>query len=401
MVFPANGCSCLPFLHFYPLARTRTLDGMTEVIDLRRAEDPRDVVHRVCHALAEGELVVLPTETQYTIVGSALNSEAVTKLSHVRAGQSLDLVLRSAEESRDYWVSPPAVIEKLSRRCWPGPVVLAVDSTAVGGLFTRLPESTQNLWSNSAVRFRIPAAPIWNEIQRLTPAPLVALADANSADAPPHEPGQCANYFGDSAALMVTDGACRYGENVTVVHAGADNGWTVQTPGIVSTRNVGRLASEVYLFVCTGNTCRSPMAEALFRQMLSERLRCPADELMDYGFLVISAGLAASIGAPASYEAVELLKERGIDLREHESQPLTEQLLMQADHVYTMTRQHRDAILAERPDLRDRVRLLSSSNRDVSDPIGRGPETYRECLEEIQHELQLILNQLPSKGNCA
>lgn len=374
---------------------------MTEVIDLRRAEDPRDVVHRVCHALADGQLVVLPTETQYTIVGSALNSQAVERLSQVRQGQAIDLVLRSAEESRDYWVNPPPVIEKLSRRCWPGPVVLSMESSSVGGLFSRLPATTRDLWHDSAVRFRIPAAPIWNEIQRLTPAPLVSLSDGVSTASPPHDPAQCPQYFGDSAALLVDDGACRYGENATVVHASSDSSWTVQVPGIVSARNVGRLASEVYLFVCTGNTCRSPMAEALFRHMLAERLQCPPDELMDFGYLVISAGLAAAIGSPASPESIELLKDRGIDLREHESQPLTEQLLIQADRIYTMTRHHRDAILAERPDLHDRVRLLSSTGGDVSDPIGGGPEVYRACLNEIQQELQWILDQLPSKAKPA
>jgi len=384
-----------------PRATNRVTAGMTEVIDLRRAEDPRDVVHRVCHALADGQLVVLPTETQYTIVGSALNSQAVEKLSKVRQGQAIDLVLRSADESRDYWVNPPAVIQKLSRRCWPGPVVLSMESAAVGGLFAQLPTSTRDLWHDSAVRFRIPAAPIWNEIQRLTPAPLVSLSDRVESDSPPHSPAQCSQVFGDTAALLVDDGACRYGENTTVVHASSNSSWSVQVPGIVSARNVGRLASEVYLFVCTGNTCRSPMAEALFRHMLAERLQCPADELMDYGYLVVSAGLAASIGAPASPEGIELLKDQGIDLREHESQPLTEQLLVQADHIYTMTRHHREAILAERPDLHDRVRLLNSSGSDVSDPIGGGPEVYRACLAEIQQELQSILDQLPSRAKPA
>src|SRR5690606_38607488 len=101
----------------------------------------------------------------------------------------------------------------------------------------------------------------------------------------------------------------------------------------VSERMLARLAGEVYLFVCTGNTCRSPMAEALFRKMLADRLECREDELMDHGFVVISAGLAAYKGAPAAPESLEILRREGIDLSAHESQPVTEELLFHCDHI--------------------------------------------------------------------
>ncbi|MEQ9068753.1 MAG: hypothetical protein RLO18_18610, partial [Gimesia chilikensis] len=60
----------------------------------------------------------------------------------------------------------------------------------------------------------------------------------------------------------------------------------------------------MYLFVCTGNTCRSPMAEGLFRKLLSDKLGCQEDELSDRGYIVASAGLAAAMGAPPSPEGV-------------------------------------------------------------------------------------------------
>jgi protein-tyrosine phosphatase len=168
----------------------------------------------------------------------------------------------------------------------------------------------------------------------------------------------------------------------------------VEKIGVVSERMLARLAGEVYLFVCTGNTCRSPMAEALFRKMLSDRLKCREDELLDRGFVVISAGLAAYKGAPASPEAVELLGDEGMDLSGHESQPVTEELLLHCDRIFTMTRSHREALLSAFPELAGQVRLLSPQGRDVSDPIGAGMEEYVRCRDEIASALEDLLDEI-------
>ncbi|MEQ9066315.1 MAG: hypothetical protein RLO18_06300, partial [Gimesia chilikensis] len=78
----------------------------------------------------------------------------------------------------------------------------------------------------------------------------------------------------------------------------------------------------------------------------------------------------------------------------HERQPLTERLLDQSDHLYTMTQGHRSAILAERPDLAETVRLLSPNGKDISDPIGGGYQCYVDCKQEIENFLKTIVTQL-------
>ena len=78
------------------------------------------------------------------------------------------------------------------------------------------------------------------------------------------------------------------------------------------------------LLVCTGNTCRSPMAEAICRDMVAKRLGCPTDEMEDRGVIVTSAGIAAMMGGRASPEAVEMMSAMGLDLAGHETQPLSE-----------------------------------------------------------------------------
>ncbi len=148
------------------------------------------------------------------------------------------------------------------------------------------------------------------------------------------------------------------------------------------------------LFVCTGNTCRSPMAEVLCRKMLAERLNCDPEEVSKHGIEVASAGIAADYGLPASAEAVELLAAEGVDLTAHQSQPLTQSLLERSDHVYTLTRHHRDIIVAHRPELQDRVSVLGRDGRDIPDPIGGDLAIYRECKDVIEANLKPIVDDL-------
>lgn len=137
------------------------------------------------------------------------------------------------------------------------------------------------------------------------------------------------------------------------------------------------------------------MAEAIFRKLLAERLNCSPCGVADRGFFVASAGLAAGYGMPAAAESLALAEEFGLDLASHRSRPLTDDLLDRADYVVAMTAGHRDSILAVRPDLADRVHLLSREGLDIADPIGGGPAEYERCRAEIERELLVLLEHLP------
>ena len=371
---------------------------MSNIVDIRNADDSRDVIYRAVQLLSEGELVAFPTETVYVVAADALNSSGVEKLLELfdlapEENRGCVLGIKGMQQALDYIPHMSLLGGKLARRCWPGPVTIQYHLSHQEGLLNSLPPETRTAVSvNDDVALRTPAHDVILEALRLMPAPLVLSPESNS-DVLTTTVDEVQSRFGEKVSLIVDDGSCRYGQPSTVVRVTNDQ-WKVIRPGVVTESMLARLVSEVYLFVCTGNTCRSPMAEGLFRKFLAERLQCTEEELFDRGFVVESAGLAAAIGVPASPKSIEITQMRGVDLRAHASQPLTDRLLEQADHIYTMTQSHRDSILATRPDVSDRLDLLSRESEDISDPIGGGNSEYETCEQEIEKNIRVILDEM-------
>ena len=367
------------------------------VIDIRNAEDGRDVVHRAVQALAEGQLVALPTETVYGLAASACRADAVERLLDVKGRSSdapLALGIKSAEEATDFVPDMPPLARRLARRCWPGPITLVVENRHRDALTRQLPERVrQAVTPNGAIGLRVPANDMAQDVLRMLSGPIV-LTSANRSGQPDAITAEdVVAALGSDVSLVLDDGPCRYGQPSSVVRI-KDNHFEVLREGVVGETTLRRLASLMVLFVCTGNTCRSPMAELMMRAQLAKCLGCKIEDLENRGVMVLSAGVAAAPGCPPTSEASQVMRERGLDLTRHEAQPLTDQLVRHADVILTMTQSHLQSIVERWPHAADRAYMLLPDRRDVADPIGQTVVAYRDCAEQLAAGVEHHANRL-------
>lgn len=367
------------------------------VIDVRSAEDPRDVVHRAVQAISEGGVVAFPTETVYGLAARALDTSAVGRLLDIKgrpANNPLALAIRGSDELSDYVPDASPLARRLARRCWPGPVTLVLDDSHPESLIWQLPSAVQRAVSpDKTVGLRVPGHSLILDVLRMIAGPVVLTSANRSGEPEASSAAEIVETFGDEVALVLDDGPCRYGQPSSVVRVRGDD-YEVLRVGAVPEPTLRRLAGPMVLFVCTGNTCRSPMAEAMFRKMAAEKLGVAPDCLEEQGWSVMSAGVAAMTGGQASDLAVTVMAQRGVDLRAHEAQPVSEALVRYADYIFTMTPSHRQAIVLQWPEASDRTTTLAADGCEIFDPIGGPIERYQDCADQIQTELMKRIEQL-------
>jgi len=368
----------------------------TRTVVIADPDSEEAAIQEAAAALADGRLVVFPTETVYGLGASAACAEAVEALSRLKERSSakpFTLHLASPAEAGTHAGPLPTVARRLARKAWPGPLTLVVpDRRPAEGRRPDLVETA--VYRDGTVGLRCPDEAVASAILASAGVPVVATSANLRGHASPHRADDALADLRNRVDLVVDAGATPLTKPSTVVRVGEDDSWEVLREGALAAHRVAGLARTRVLFVCTGNMCRSPMAVGLARRRLAERLGCRPEELAGRGIEIGSVGTAAAAGSGPSENAVRAARRLGVDLRAHRTRPMTVDTLRAADYIWVMTRQHRQAVTRTAPEVAPRVSLLDPAGGDIEDPIGGDLDRYCLCARRLDEALAERLQEV-------
>jgi len=369
----------------------------TKVIKLDAAKVDLAGVLEAAALIDAGGLVAFPTETVYGIA-CRVKFDSLTRLNNLKKrapGKHYTLHIGQKNDIQKYVPIIGLRAQKLIEKAWPGPLTLVfeLNEQDIDKQRKNLNEEVfASLYRDNSIGIRCPDHAIASTLLQITRHPVVA-PSANMADqAPATNAEQVLAQFSGKIELLLDAGPCKYKKSSTVAKI-SQKGLVILRAGVYTQEELAAMSEIKFLFVCTGNTCRSPMAVGIFRKYLAKKLNCEVDHLDKAGYKVNSAGVLDINGSPASIEAIAACATRGIDIKAHRSRKLSRELIEQSDVIYTMGQIHREQITSLSPGAASKCVLLAE-NEEIPDPIGQSQQFYQNCAELIEKAIKKRIGEL-------
>ena len=353
----------------------------TKIIEVDPQFPDIKVIADCARVIRQGGLVIFPTETVYGIAADFGNPRAMKRLREVKKRDEekpFSILISQRGLISNYTSMKAPIVYKLIDAFWPGPLTMIVPAKE----------------EHKTIGIRMPdhkiALMLVQESQSTIAAP-----SANTRGSDP--PTTCREALRDLDGLVdlaIEGGPAKIGIGSSVVDLTRPHP-TIIREGSITQADIDRVAKiKTILFVCTGNSCRSVMAEFMLKKMIQNR-----DDVE-----VLSAGTGVFVNARASAETISVLRDEGIDATGHLSQAVNSMLLKKADLIFVMTRLHRQHVLERVPEVEKRVYLLKEftnspgggfhNDIDIPDPIGQTHQAYRQCLGIIAEAVERIVKLL-------
>ena len=370
----------------------------TEILKIQDRQNGIEAIKRAAECVNSGGLVVFPTETVYGIA-CKVEQKSLARLDEVKkrdTDKRYTLHIADKDKLSDFVPSLTLPEKKLVKNAWPGPltIVFQVDKKDIDLLKKKLgPETVELLYADNTIGIRCPENNIARELLKLCNFPVVA-PSANAAGKEPATNAKQAAEQLDGLVDMVLDaGPCKYKKSSTVVKVSAA-GFSILREGVYSEKQIRKMLTVNIIFVCTGNTCRSPMAEGFAKKALAQKLGCSnIDQLEQMGYKIASCGVMAMNGIGASAESIKFCASKGVDIAGHRSQRLDAELLREADYIFTMSADHKNDIMSISPEAGEKCMLLEGRS-NINDPIGAGYEVYKACGVTIEKAVNKRISEL-------
>ena len=343
---------------------------MTATVVRFNAGDPNlKAIRDLAQYARGGKIVAFPTETVYGIGVPASKKEGLEKLYQIKG--------RDREKPFAYHIGDwdqlaflnvvrSSAFRHLSKRFWPGPVTLVVSSGTEEKIGIRYPKS-------------LPACTLIVS----TGEPFLATSANRSGEPSPKTAQEVLRTLGDQIDYVIDAGPCEIGVDSTVVdvsthppHILREGAELEAVRQAIRDIQEGKIPRKKILIVCTGNSCRSPIAAGLLREELKRKQ-------LDHEIEISTAGILARDGGSATSEAILVMKNREIDISTHRTRACRREEVLEADLVLAMSQEHSDFLTGLVTGIKAKIKVL-----EVKDPIGLGIPVYEEVVQDLEKKLK-------------